>query len=260
MVLRNICCYQMNGCIRFIGMSQTKSIQLHQIVNYCDSTNFEQFLINCIWTDGARTKDDAIVTVHLMIFFHLQNIEHMLDCSHDPAKEMMNVVAADVMDMTSQKHFEHFKSHVDEFSDADNYKQTMKRMDEIGYAVIKIAFRGYSTTTTLQDMHNNAIEERTALKLNYEQEQQSQELEDMRQLREMQRVERKRGDDMIQMQHEIDTQATQLQAEIQQNQQKQVEILDKNEKLFEQDLTFKRETEAMNLEYKKKGINATNGA
>ena len=36
----------------------------------------------------VRTKDDTMLTVKLMIFFELQDIEKMLDSTHDPVSIM----------------------------------------------------------------------------------------------------------------------------------------------------------------------------
>ena len=45
--------------------------------------------------DGVRTADDALLTVKLMVFFELADIETMLDQTHDPIADFINAVTAD---------------------------------------------------------------------------------------------------------------------------------------------------------------------
>ncbi len=44
-----------------------------------------------------RTKDDTLLTVKLMIFFELKDVEKMLDNTHDPIGDFINAVASDVV-------------------------------------------------------------------------------------------------------------------------------------------------------------------
>ena len=52
--------------------------------------------------NDVRTKDDAVVTVKLMLFFELRDIERMLDRTHDPIADMINAVTADIVAFASQ--------------------------------------------------------------------------------------------------------------------------------------------------------------
>merc|ERR1719499_618692 len=61
-------------------------------------------------------------------------------------------------------------------------------MEACGYQLVKVAYRGYDSSKTLQVMHDSAIEKRTSLKLEQETEEQKQELEDLKQARANQRA------------------------------------------------------------------------
>merc|ERR1719265_800027 len=43
--------------------------------------------------EGVRTRDDALVSVKLMIFYRLQSIETMLQETHDPVADFVNAVS-----------------------------------------------------------------------------------------------------------------------------------------------------------------------
>lgn len=45
----------------------------------------------------VRTKDDAKVVIHLMLYFVLEDIDKMLDNTNDPIGEFMNAAGADMM-------------------------------------------------------------------------------------------------------------------------------------------------------------------
>lgn len=47
--------------------------------------------------NDVRTKDDALITVKLMLFFELRDIERMLDRTHDPIADFINAVTADIV-------------------------------------------------------------------------------------------------------------------------------------------------------------------
>jgi hypothetical protein len=139
--------------------------------------------------DDVRTSDDAVITVKLMVFFELVDIETMLDQTHDPVADFINALAADVIDFVAGGTFEQFKERTERMNDLETYKQLTSRAGRIGYRINKVVYRGYQSTAKLQAMHDGAIEARTRLKLEAETEQQAQELADMKLARERQRGE-----------------------------------------------------------------------
>lgn len=134
--------------------------------------------------EGVRTADDALLTVKLMVFFELVNIERMLDQTHDPIADFINAATADVIDFAATESFDRFKEKTERLSALETYAQLVKRAETTGYRVTKVVYRGYQASQTLQAMHDNAIEARTRLRLEAETEQQAQNLADMKQARE----------------------------------------------------------------------------
>jgi len=49
----------------------------------------DQFYCN---VSEVRTSDDAVLTVKLMLFYHLKDIHKMLHTTHDPAAESINML------------------------------------------------------------------------------------------------------------------------------------------------------------------------
>eukprot|EP01126_Amoeba_proteus_P046451 TRINITY_DN5254_c0_g1_i4.p1 TRINITY_DN5254_c0_g1~~TRINITY_DN5254_c0_g1_i4.p1 ORF type:complete len:404 (-),score=95.09 TRINITY_DN5254_c0_g1_i4:111-1322(-) len=126
---------------------------------------------------NVRTKDDAILQVKLMIFYHLLNVESMMASTHDPCAELINGLTADVVDFASDRSFENFKKDCHLLNKIGTFHQTQLRLSTLGYTISKIVFCGVDEPTALQEMHNSAIETRTSLQLKVETEHQAQDLE-----------------------------------------------------------------------------------
>jgi hypothetical protein len=138
--------------------------------------------------ERVRTADDALLTVQVMIFFELVDIDRMLDQTHDPVVDFINSLSADVIDFVSEHTFERFKEKTELLNDLATYPQLTQRAQRIGYEINKVVYRGYLASDALQAMHDNAIETRTQLKLEDETQRQAQELEDMKMDRELRRA------------------------------------------------------------------------
>ena len=80
----------------------------------------------------VRTKDDAVVTVKLMLFFELRDIERMLDRTHDPVADLCNAVTADVVAFASQLTYEELLAKTDLLNELETYSQLMTRSKSIG--------------------------------------------------------------------------------------------------------------------------------
>ena len=152
--------------------------------------------------EGVRTADDALLTVQLMLFFELHDIDHMLDQTHDPIADFINALSADVIDFAAGRTFEQFKEATNSLNELDEYRNLLSRSERIGYQINKVVFRGYVASSKLQCMHDDAIEQRTALKLEAETEQQAQELADLKLAREAERETTRRDLQRDQAAHE----------------------------------------------------------
>lgn len=153
--------------------------------------------------DDVRTSDDALLTVKLMIFFELADIETMLDQTHDPIADFINAVTADVVDFVGARSFEVFKQDTELLNELESYQNLLTRAQRIGYQINKVVYRGYTAGETLQSMHDSAIEARTRLKLDAETEIQAQELADVQLAREAIRAEKRQEMEAQQTTHNI---------------------------------------------------------
>jgi hypothetical protein len=128
----------------------------------------------------VRTTDDAVLTIKLMIFFELLDMDKMLDATHDPIGDFINAATSDVVDYVGRRSFEQFKRDTSKLNDLDTYAQLQARAAQTGYRINKVVYRGYTAPQRLQAMHDQAIEARTKLELDRATEEQAQELEDFR--------------------------------------------------------------------------------
>merc|ERR1740138_2038529 len=168
--------------------------------------------------EGVRTRDDALVTIKVMIFYRLQDIDTMLRETHDPTADFINSLSSDVVEFVASKSFEEFKAATDQLNDLGLYQQLTSRAKGIGFEVTKVVFRGYGAPQRLQKMHDDAIERRTKLALDRENEDQEQTLQDMKIAREQERL-RKR------QKMEKETKAHELELQREAHEAKQQEIL-----------------------------------
>lgn len=140
----------------------------------------------------VRTADDAVLTIKLMLFFELVDIERMLVTTHDPIGDFVNAATSDTVEFLSRHEFESFKTHTDKLNDLSTYRQLTARAEQCGYRIHKVVYRGYGAPPALQKMHDEAIQTRTRLQLERQTEQQAQELSDFKLERELARADHER--------------------------------------------------------------------
>jgi len=143
--------------------------------------------------ENVRTNDDALVSVKVMIFYRLKNIDMMLKETHDPTADFINSVQSDVIEFVAGKTFEEFKNESAQLNNVSAYKQLTHRAEGIGFEVTKVVFRGYGAPQRLQKMHDDAIERRTKLVLDREIEEQEQQVQDMQLKHEEERLKKRQG-------------------------------------------------------------------
>lgn len=137
---------------------------------------------------NVRTADDALLVIRTMVFFHLQDINKMLDSTNDPVADFVNGISADVIQFCQERTFEQFKVDNSQLNKIETYKQLRNRCDTIGYGLNKVIFRGYLSSGRLQKMHDEAIEKRTSLVLERENEEQVQRLNDFKLTKQKERM------------------------------------------------------------------------
>jgi hypothetical protein len=179
--------------------------------------------------ENVRTRDDALVCVKVMIFFRLQDIDVMLKETHDPIADFINSVSSDVIEFVAGKSFEEFKAATNELNNLDVYRNLTGRAKGIGFEVTKVVFRGYGAPQRLQKMHDDAIERRTKLTLDRENEEQEQRLQDMKLEHEEVRLGKRRQMEADTKAHELKLQRSSHEAEQQEqkeNREAQTQHLD----------------------------------
>lgn len=152
----------------------------------------------------VRTGDGAVLTIRLMIFFELADIERMLDNTHDPIGDFVNAATADVVEFVGKLDFENFKSQTDKLNEVATYRQLLGRASQSGYRITNVVYRGYGSADSLQQMHNQAIEARTKLQLERDTEHQAQQLEDFKLQSQLARTGQRRAEQLNEARHTME--------------------------------------------------------
>ncbi len=164
----------------------------------------------------VRTADDAVLTVRLMIFFELIDIQRMLEATHDPIGDFVNAATSDVVSFVGQHDFESFKQHTNRLNDLETYRQLTGRAGQCGYRINKVVYRGYDAPKSLQLMHDQAIESRTKLQLERATEQQAQDLENFKLDCQITRSTKRRTEQTTEAAHDLELARRRQDAELKQ--------------------------------------------
>lgn len=159
----------------------------------------------------VRTKDDAMITVKLAIFYELYDTQKMLDNSNDVIADLINGATSDIVHFVGNNTFESFKNKTELLNNLAIYSNLKDRADKIGYHVTQVAFRGFICSDSLEQLQNNAIAQRTKFLLDKENELQNQELANIKLDQEIKRsktkfeLERAEMDNKLNMKKENDS-------------------------------------------------------
>ena len=82
----------------------------------------------------VRTGDDAVLTVRLMLFYELVDIERMLKATHDPIGDFVNAATSDVVDFAGKRTFDELKRSSDRLNNLATYPQLVARAEQSGTA------------------------------------------------------------------------------------------------------------------------------
>jgi len=164
----------------------------------------------------VRTADDAVLTVRLMIFFELIDIQRMLEATHDPIGDFVNAATSDVVSFVGQHDFESFKQNTNRLNDLETYRQLTGRAAQCGYRINKVVYRGYDAPKSLQLMHDQAIESRTRLQLERATEQQAQDLENYKLDCQITRSTKRRTEQTTEATHDLELARQRQEAELKQ--------------------------------------------
>ena len=164
--------------------------------------------------DEVRTADDAQLTVKLMIFFELTDIERMLESTHDPIGDFVNAATSDVVEFLSRRDFDAFKADTDKLNEIETYKQLTARAAQCGYRLNKVVYRGYAAPPALQQLHDQATQNRVRLQLERATERQAQEIVDQKLELELARGEKNRLEEERAQGHKLTMQERALAAHL----------------------------------------------
>lgn len=192
----------------------------------------------------VRTADDAVLTIRLMIFFELINIERMLETTHDPIGDFVNAATSDVVAFVGKYDFEAFKRNVTQLNELDTYRQLASRAEQCGYRINKVVYRGYGAPDALQKMHDEAIEARTKLQLQRATEQQAQDLENYKLDCQITRAIKRRQEQSSEVDHDLDMVKRRHQAELEDAERRQVSERDQARQEAEQALGMREKEDA----------------
>ena len=98
----------------------------------------------------VRTQDDAMLKIKLMVFYHMDSIDQMLDSTSDPIGDFSNAVCADVIRFASEYTFEEFLQHTNSLNDLATFPVLVQRAHAVGFLIDKVVFRGYKASEHLQ--------------------------------------------------------------------------------------------------------------
>ena len=71
----------------------------------------------------VRTKDDTQLRVKLMVFFELEDVDKMLDNTHDPIGDFINAAASDVVAFCAERTYEQFLAQTTLLNDLASFGQ-----------------------------------------------------------------------------------------------------------------------------------------
>lgn len=171
--------------------------------------------------ERVRTKDNALLTVKVMIFFAYVDLEKMLNNTMDPFADIINATSADAIEWCVSKEFDEFLASAAALNNMSEYRQLQAVATKIGIEIQKIVFRGYEAPDSLQNMHDKSIQERTRLELMMRSEEEQQKLAEFKLQKESMRASAEHEMEMKKLEHELGMKTKQLEM---QNLEKESEI------------------------------------
>lgn len=117
---------------------------------------------------NVRTKDDVLLTIKMIVFFDLTDLEKMLDNTNDPIANISIGVGADIIKTISKFTFSEFKDSITLLNNVEHYEELLKTSRTIGITPNSVVFRGYLASGDLQKLHNDSVIKRTQLTIDNE--------------------------------------------------------------------------------------------
>ena len=149
--------------------------------------------------NDARTKDDAVIRIKLMIFYELREVNVMLKQTADPIADIINAVSSDTITFLSQVTYEEFVEAANALNNIDSFPNLLSRAKRMGFMISKVIYRGFKADDKLQNIHDQAVSSRNNLRLTLEKEVNTQMQEETQLLAEKQKLELEKKVEVEQM-------------------------------------------------------------
>lgn len=206
----------------------------------------DQFYYNA---QGVRTKDDASLTIKVMIFFSIENLDLMLNSTHDPIGDFINALLADLMNFTSKHTYEQVIQCASQLSDLDTFPVLCSRAKAVGFKIGKVVYRGYQASAQLQSLCDAAIKTRTELKLKQEEQEQRERMRTLELEGSAGRGDAERAEEAAKQAHKLQLVAAAHKAEMKNRQEEHAEKMRQQAELAQAQLEVKRAEDKAQHEY-----------
>ena len=170
-------------------------------------------------------------------------------------------MTADAIEFAQKRTFEEFKRDASLLNSLSAYPTLSFRCKRIGFELHNVVFRGYNSSERLQQMHNQAIEQRTSLALEQETEEQKQKLTDFKLSKTRERVAQEIELEQQRINADIQNQTLKTKAEVEKLATLNAGKLERELKEHEQQLQIKEALISAELkqqqEWQKMGVEIT---
>lgn len=179
--------------------------------------NLNQFTVLKIIPDqmyfnvnDARTKDDAVIRIKLMIFYELREVTIMLKQTADPIADIINAISSDAITFLAKVTYEEFVEVASSLNNLDSFPNLVSRAKRMGFQINKVIYRGFKADDQLQNIHDQAVSNRNNLKLNLEKEVNTQKQEEFQLQAEKQKLELEKKVEVEQLKNTFEIEKQQL--------------------------------------------------
>ncbi|KAI6651704.1 hypothetical protein LOD99_4952 [Oopsacas minuta] len=160
--------------------------------------------------NDARTKDDALIRIKLMIFYELREVNVMLKQTADPIADIINAVSSDTITFLAKVTYEEFVDAANALNNLDSFPNLVSRAKRMGFLISKVIYRGFKADDKLQNIHDQAVSNRNNLRLTREKEVNTQKQEETQLLAEKQKLELEKKVEVEQMKNAFEIKKQEL--------------------------------------------------
>merc|ERR1711998_803268 len=134
-----------------------------------------------------RSFDNAEVSMDVMVFMQLVDVEKLLNATHDPLTDLRVSMTADLIEFVSKCTLDQLRERTHELNDLSMFKQSTARAEQIGYLVSKVTYRGYGFSNEIDTMLRRNLVTEAKLKIEKQTALKEEDIEDMKAIRKIDR-------------------------------------------------------------------------